>query len=586
MAQPLNVKDDTTARHPRAFEPVTRVVTAVLSTLGKRPVKHPGTDRLPTRRATAGPGKAAPLLALTIVSAVALSACAGGQVRTPASNSAAGNSTFVYATNNNVVTDWDPGTSYSNEIIAMENIYESLTFYDPATKKVSPRLATAWTSSADGKTWTFTLPGNAKFHSGRALDATAAKESIERTIKLDGGPAYIWASVSTITAASPTSLVFNLKYPAPLDLIASSDYGAYIYDVNAAGTTDLKSWLGKGHDAGSGPYTVDAWQQGQATELRLKAVPDYWASWKGQHYQNIEFRVSPQVTTSWQLLQRGEVSFLNKVNPQIFEQAQTTSGVHASSTSSFQNDLAMFNTASGPMADIRVRKAVQAAIDTDGLLAALKGDGVAASQLIPAGLLGYTPDLQLRQNLETAKSLLSEAGYGPGGKQLTLNLTYAQGDSDQQLFVTLLTSALNQLGVKLNAQPMQWNAQSAQARSTNLDSRQDILVFRWYPDYADPYTWFLNLFHSSQQPHFNVTYLDDKSVDATIDSIPQLTATSRDQAQSAYATLQATLVQDKAVVAPLWVTKYERVYASSVGGYVDNPAYPDVVFVHDLTPGS
>src|SRR5690606_25313636 len=93
------------------------------------------------------------------VVALAASACAGGQVRgaggTPqpstggestAATTTENDATFVYAPNLDVVTDWDPATSYSNEIIALANIYEGLTRYNAQTKEVDPLLATEWTS--------------------------------------------------------------------------------------------------------------------------------------------------------------------------------------------------------------------------------------------------------------------------------------------------------------------------------------------------------------------------------------------------------------------------------------------------------
>ena len=108
-------------------------------------------------------------LILGVVAVLALTACGGGAVRgvptgVPASVKDA---TFVYIPHLEVVTDWDPATSYSNEVIAMENIYESLTVYNPVTRRASPRLAARWQSSADGKTWTFTLRPGVRFHTGR-----------------------------------------------------------------------------------------------------------------------------------------------------------------------------------------------------------------------------------------------------------------------------------------------------------------------------------------------------------------------------------------------------------------------------------
>ncbi|MCW2920052.1 MAG: extracellular solute-binding protein family 5 [Actinomycetia bacterium] len=520
-------------------------------------------------------------VAVTAGLAVSVTACSGGTVRT-AEQGGSTDKPFVYSFNLNVVTDWDPATSYSNENIAMQNIYESLTRYDSTVKQVKPQLATKWVSSADGKTWTFTLRDGVTFHTGRAVDSTAAKEAIERTIKKNGGPAYIWGAVKTIDTPDPHTLVFHLKYAAPLDLISSSGYAAYVYDTKAAGTADPKSWFGQGHDAGTGPYTVASWNKGQETELRLKAVPSYWGGWSGAHYKSIEFRDTPQVTTAWQQLRTGEVSYVQRLNPQLFAQAQHTTGIKTRSTPSFQNLIAFLNTAAGPLKDVSVRKAVQAAIDYDGLVSALKGSGTAASGVVPNGLIGATPGLGAHQNTAQATQLLNQAGYGPGKKALRLSLTYAQGDADQQTLVTLLSSALRGLNVTLDAKPMQWDAQWAQAKAAG--KRQDIFLMYWYPDYPDAYSWFLNLFHSASPVNFNLTYLKDAGVDAAIDKLPELTATNRTAAEQAYADLQRKLLTDDAVAAVAYVQTYQRAYVTGADGYVDNPAYPNVVFAYNLRP--
>jgi peptide/nickel transport system substrate-binding protein len=535
-----------------------------------------------------------------LVLALSVSACAGGKVRgaqpgatsggtagTAAGGASGGDATFVYVPNLDVVTDWDPATSYSNEIVAMQNIYESLTRYDPATQKTQPRLATSWKSSADGRTWTFTLRGGARFHSGKPVDAAAAKAAIERTIKLKGGAAYIWDSVSKIEAKDATTLVFTLKYAAPLDLIASSDYGSYVYDTTAAPASgDLAKWLGQGHDAGSGPYTVASWQKGAETELRLKAFDGYWGGWSGPHYKNVEFRVTPELTTAWQLLRRGQVSFVERLNPQLFQQAKTETGVQTSEVPSFQNLLTLFNTQSGPLKDVRLRTAVRKALDYDGLVSALKGSAAKASGLVPDGLLGHAAGREPAQDLPGAQALLKQAGYGPGGKALSLTMTYAQGDADQQLLVTLLSSALSKLNVKLDAKPLQWTTQWDQGKSADPAKRQDIFVMYWYPDYADAYSWFINVFHSAKPVGFNLSYLKNDQVDTEIDKLPQLTATDRAAAEKAYSDLQTKIIDDNAAVAVPYVQKYQRAYAKSVQGYVDNPAYPNVVFFYDVKPGA
>ncbi|ADG89646.1 peptide ABC transporter substrate-binding protein [Thermobispora bispora] len=535
------------------------------------------------------------LLAAGAVVAMALTAtaCAGGQVRgsqSPAASGAPTDATFVYVPNLEVVTEWDPASSYSNEIIAMHNIYETLTRYNPQTKKAEPLLATSWTSSDEGKKWTFTLRQGVTFHTGKPLDAKAAKAAIERTKKIGDGAAYIWDAVDKIEAKDDFTLEFKLKYPVPLDLVASSGYAAFIYDTTAVDgdSDDLKKWFNEGNDAGTGPYTVESWRKGEEVELTLKAYDQYWGGWDGPHYKKVSYRVTPEITTAWQLLQRGEVSFVPRLNPQLFAQAGSAENVQTSQTPSFQNLLLLFNTASGPLKDVRLRKAIQKAIDYDGLLAALQGSGVAASGFVPEGLLGHVPGRTPKQDLAGAEALLKEAGYGPGGKQLELELTYAQGDNDQQVLVTLLSSTLDKLNVKLSAKALQWNTQWDQGKAKDPEKRQDIFVMYWWPDYADAYSWFFNVFRSTpdDQISFNLSYLKDKKVDEAIDGLPELMATDPAAAEKAAAELQAKIIDEHAAVAVPYVVNYQRAYAKSVQGYVDNPAYPNVVFVYDLKPAA
>ncbi|MEV4837327.1 ABC transporter substrate-binding protein [Nonomuraea sp. NPDC049486] len=527
------------------------------------------------------------------VVALAASACAGGQVRgaggtpqpstggTQATQSTENDATFVYAPNLDVVTDWDPATSYSNEIIAMTSIYEGLTRYDAEAKEVRPRLATEWSSADEGKEWTFKLRQGVKFHTGATLDAEAAKKAIERTMKSGGGAAYIWSAVDKIETPDASTLKFTLKYAAPMDLITSSGYAAHIYDAEALEKNEDDVKNGK-LDAGTGPYTIDSWQKGQETELTLKAFDDYWGGWRPEQYKKVAFRVTPEITTAWQLLQRGEVNFVQRLNPQLFEQAGMTEGVQAKQTPSFQNLLVLFNTAEGPTKDVRVRQALQHAIDYDGLVAALKGSAQKAGGLVPPGLLGHTTGMEPKQDLAKAQELLQDAGYGPDNAELKLTLTYAQGDEDQKLLVTLLTAALKKVNVTIEARAMAWNAQWDRGKKGD----QDIFVMYWFPDYADPYSWFLNVFRSADEVSFNLSYLKDEAIDKAIDGLPQLTATDQLAADQAYADLQKKIIQDEAAVAVPYVQTYQRALTADVLGYVDNPAYPNVVSFYDLKPAS
>ncbi len=274
--------------------------------------------------------------------ALLLAACGGGSTYSNgAGKKPAASTVFTYDTYTQVMIDgWDPGTEYSNGIIAMSNMYETLTRYNPVTHVVDPQLATSWSHSADGLTWTFQLRHGVHFHTGRLMTAQAAKAAILRTKQLNGGASYIWGAVKSIDTPSQYTMVFHLSYPSPLALEASADYSAYIYDTQAAGTGSLTKWLNAPRDAGTGPYTLQTFNTGQEFEVILKAFPTYWGGWKGLHYKKVVFRVVPQDTTAAQLLRSGQVSFVEQMSPTQWKSLQGASGIRLVSSPSWQNLLA------------------------------------------------------------------------------------------------------------------------------------------------------------------------------------------------------------------------------------------------------
>src|SRR5437763_9602206 len=157
---------------------------------------------------------------LAVAVAAVLLAIASGCGSTEKPSGAAGgssgqtNATFTYGAFTPVMVGWDPSTDYSNEIIAMNNMYETLTRYDSEAGKVEPLLATSWKKSSDAKTWTFTIRQGVKFHDGKAMTAADVKASIDRTIKVNQGAAYIRGAVKSIAPPNATTVVFHLKYPA------------------------------------------------------------------------------------------------------------------------------------------------------------------------------------------------------------------------------------------------------------------------------------------------------------------------------------------------------------------------------------
>jgi peptide/nickel transport system substrate-binding protein len=529
------------------------------------------------------------LAVVVAVLAVLAAACTGGEGGTGPTNGGGGATTgpsaFTYSVNSEVMIGWDPASGYSNEVVALHNIYETLTRYDAETQEVEPLLAESWKSSEDGLRWTFTLRDGVTFHTGRELTAEAAKGAIERTMELGEAAAYIWAAVKNIETPDDRTLVFRLSYPSPLDLVTSGTYSAYIYDTEAAGDQDLAEWFAEGNAAGTGPYTVSEFNPGEEIELRLEAYPDYWGGWDGEHYERYVFRVTPEANTAAQLLRSGEVTLVQRMSPQLWQSFEGRDGFETSSAPSWQTLLALLNTAKGPLADERVRDAVAMAIDYEGIAAALEGAGEPLSGVVPPGLWGHTEGLGFERNVEEATQLLQEAGYGPNGDRMTLELTYLKGDADEELVATLMKSNLAELNIDLQVRGLQWQTQWDKAKSANEAERQDILVFYWWPDYPDPVSWFYSLFRTEKEPFFNLAYYSNPDLDDMIDEASVVAATDRDEAAQMYEEMQRIVVEDAPAI-PLYTQVYQRVMLDEVDGFEDNPAYPNVVFAYELTPGA
>ena len=485
-----------------------------------------------------------------------------------------------------VMIGWDPATGYSNEVIAMHNIYENA---DPV-RPVDPggRAAAGRVLGALGRrpTWTFTLRDGVTFHSGRALNAEAAKAAIERTMEIGEGAAYIWGAVKRIQRRTTRRSCSSCKYPSPLDLVASGTYSAYIYDTKAAGGGPRRV-VRRGERCRHRPVHGRQCNQGEEIELALEAYPDYWGGWDGDHYERYVFRVTPEATTAAQLLRAGEVTLVQRMSPQLWASFEGQDGRHRRRPPRRGRPCSrMLNTSDGPLADDRVREAIAYGVDYAGIIQALQGAADPLLGVVPPGLWGHSDDLSGYEYDQTfASELLEEAGYGPDGEQLTLELTYLKGDADEETVATLMKSNLAALNVDLQVRGYAVADAVGQGKSADPTERQDIFLFYWWPDYADPISWFFNLFRTEQAPFFNLSYYSNPALDAQIDEASAVAATDREAASQMYVRMQETLYEDDPAL-PLYTQVYQRAMLDSVQGFVDDPAYPNVVFGYELTPAA
>jgi peptide/nickel transport system substrate-binding protein len=476
--------------------------------------------------------------------------------------------------------DIDPSVSFSNDSVVTSNAYETLVWYNPpgSQELLRPGLAIRWESNEDATEWTFYLRQGVKFHDGSELNAEAVKYSIERTMKLGLGAAYIWDPVDTITVVDNYTVKFKLKYPAPLDLIAASGYGAWIFSPKSTEGRD-SAWFNEGHDTGSGPYMIESYERGR--RLIMTRFNDYWGGWKPGQFDKIVFETVEDPTVRQQMIEAGTADVTYELPRENLASLDARDDIVVYTNPSFQNLLGLLNHKKPPLDNKLVRQAISYAFPYKQFIEnVMVGYASQAYGPIPAGMWGHSKDLfQYQYDLDKARELLTQAGYPNGGFKLLM--TYATGDLDEQQVGELWKAELAKLGIELEVQGMAWESQWDLAKSDPTKA-QDILVFYWWPDYVSPYSFLFNMFHCEEKIAFNLGYYCNEEFDKMIDRANELAGSDRAEAERLFIEAQKMLIEDADAVF-FYDVANTHVLRADIKGYVDNPAYPHVVFFYELS---
>lgn len=520
--------------------------------------------------------KIGPIFATLLLVVFALTGCGGG-TSTGKNQADTKPRIAFYAFNSTPILDWDPSVEFSNGVIVLHNVYETLLRYDPLADKLTPVLATGYEKSDDGLTWTFHIRKGVKFHDGTELNAQAVQYSIQRTIDLGKGAAFIWDPVQAINVKDDYTVEFKLKYPAPLDLIAASAYGAFIMSPEAV-KSHPNDWLSQGNEAGTGPYKLKSYRLGE--EVVLEKFDGYWQGWDGVHFDNVVIKKITETATRRQLVEKGDADITIELPYEDVEALKKNPDVNVAVGPSFENLFMMFNTDKAPLDNKLVRQALSYAFPYDDVVKYSMGNfATQARGAIPYGLWGYGADLfQYRYDLAKAKALLSEAGYADGGFKLVL--TYMSGDEAEKRAAELYKAELAKLNIELEIRGMPWEAEWEQAKSPDPHKRQDIFTFYWWPDVASPFTYLFNLFHTQQEILFNLAYWENEEFDKLVDKAAELSGVDRAKAEELFIQAQEILVKEAPALF-VYDKQYVRLLRKSFKGYKDNPAYPHVVFFYD-----
>ena len=341
---------------------------------------------------------------------------------------------------------WDPSASTSQEIarVMYNNVFEGLVKFNESGEIV-PALATDWTVSDDGLTWTFTVREGIKFHDGSDLTLDDIIAKFERAQDEESGhthPEY-YAAIESITAGEGNTITFQLSEPSSSLLYNLARPDSVIYPAAKAETQ-------RSEPIGTGPFVFADYIEG--SEVRLEKFADYYL--EGVPYlDSATFKIIPDPNTRFAALQAGDID-LTGVAPEQYIQLDDLSflkGAEGSATAEIT--LAMNNTR-GPLADPLVRQAITHAINKEAIVqGAMFGLGTVIGTHMSPSESYYTDLNPYPYDPEQAKALLTEAGY-PDGFEISFELP--EPYNNERRSGQVIAQQLAEVGIDVDLSVVEW----------------------------------------------------------------------------------------------------------------------------------
>lgn len=296
----------------------------------------------------------------------------------------------------------------------LQAIYDKLIRFDPEAGEFVPHLAESIEPNEDHSVWTLTLPEGVTFSNGDPFDAAAVKASMDRHLDPEGGSALLSAAaqIAGVEAPDATTVVITLQEPwAGFPSLLAGAFGM-VQNTKVIDSVGQEAFASDPEGGGVGPYEVASYSPGESIELTAR--DDYWGG--PVCIEQVTFSVIPQNQTAYDALKNGEVdAMVLGRDPMLLDEARNDmDGFESYGALQIGGDLVLINSGADgydtPGADIRVRRAIAAAIDPEIVNQRAYG-GVAklSTGLVPEDATLLEPTDGPEYDPDAAKALVEEA---------------------------------------------------------------------------------------------------------------------------------------------------------------------------------
>ena len=415
-------------------------------------------------------------------------------------------------------------------------LYDSLVEWDlSASDKPSvlvPGLAKSWAVDAADKTkWIFKLRENVKFHDGSAFDAAAVVWNLDKLLKNDA-PQFDPRQSAQGKSRIPAVASYKVIDPLTVEISTKTPDATLPYQLAWIILSSPANWekLGKSWDAvaqkpsGTGPWKMEnGFKPRERAELTANKT--YWDPARVPKLDKLVLVPLPEANARVAALRSGEVDWIEAPAPDAA--ASLKSAGFVISTNAYPHNWTWhFSRVEGsPWNDIRVRKAANLAVDREGEKELLGGMMIPATGFFPPGHQWFgNPTFKLTRDVEAAKKLMAEAGYGPGKRMQTTVLISPSG-SGQMIPLPMneyIQQNLSEIGIDIKFEVADWNTVINIWRAGAKDpSAKGVTAMNYSYFIQDPFTGFIRHLQCDLAPPAgtNWGYYCDKDMDALFEKV-------------------------------------------------------------------
>lgn len=449
-------------------------------------------------------------LTLLAAASLALSACSGdNKTDTQAAGSetdSAAAKTLIYCSEGSPA-GFDPAqyTAGTDFDASSYPIYNGIVEFKRGETEIQPALAESWEISEDGKTYTLHLRKGVKFGATdyftptRDFNADDVVFTLKRLTDPDfefnkAYPAEFPYSVgmglpeiisdiekvddyTVKILLNETNAPFLQNLAMPFAYVNSAEYAKQLQDAGNAADLNMKP-------VGTGPFVFVKYQKD--SQIRYSKNPDYWKK-DDIHVDNLVFVITKDSSVRAQKVQAGECHVSAYANPSEVESAKSSGKASVLEDAGFNVGYLGYNTEKPKLSDVRVRQALDMAINKDAIIDAVyQGAGIRATNPMPPTQWGYNDELKdAPQDIEKAKALLAEAG----AENLEIDLWYMPVqrpyNPNAKLMAEMVQSDWAKIGVKAKLVTYEWGEYLKRASK----GEPDAIFSGWTGDNGDPDNW-------------------------------------------------------------------------------------------------